>query len=114
MRRLVVSGAVAALASIAFAAPAAAAGSAVRTSHGDPFAACVGVGADPALGGVNNPGAEVNPHNAQLFATRYRAAFRDLGVRLRTMDAQRIDMQAVSPAPNYAYWADREPLADAS
>ncbi|HXM56222.1 MAG TPA: sialidase family protein [Candidatus Dormibacteraeota bacterium] len=50
----------AAVASLALAAPAAAAGAQVRTSHGDPFAACVGVGTDT-FGGVNNPGAEVEP-----------------------------------------------------
>jgi len=55
-----------------------------------------------------NPGAEVNPHNQMLARTRYHAAFTDLNVRLQTMDRERIDMQAVSPAPNYAYWADRE------
>jgi aminocarboxymuconate-semialdehyde decarboxylase len=54
----------------------------------------------------DNPGAEANPHNQHLFATRYRAAFTDVAVRLQTMDRQRIDMQVVSPAPNYAYWAD--------
>ena len=37
-------------------------------------------------------------------------AFRDINVRLHTMDRERIDMQAVSPAPNYAYWADEELL----
>jgi aminocarboxymuconate-semialdehyde decarboxylase len=57
---------------------------------------------------ANNPGADANPHNQHLFATRYRAAFTDIAVRMQTMDRQRIDMQVVSPAPNYAYWADRE------
>src|SRR4051794_40904395 len=56
----------------------------------------------------NNPGAEVNPHNAMLARTRYHEAFTDLNVRLQTMDRERIDLQAVSPAPNYAYWADQE------
>ena len=56
----------------------------------------------------NNPGAEPNPHNEHLFATRYRAAFSDIAVRMQTMDRQRIDLQVVSPAPNYAYWADAE------
>jgi aminocarboxymuconate-semialdehyde decarboxylase len=55
-----------------------------------------------------NPGAEVNPHNQQLARTRYDAAMRDINVRLHTMDRERIDMQAVSPAPNYAYWADED------
>src|SRR5215207_3094467 len=55
-----------------------------------------------------NPGGEANPHNAGLARTRYDAAFRDINVRLHTMDRERIDMQAVSPAPNYAYWADQE------
>ena len=53
-----------------------------------------------------NPGGEANPHNHHLARTRYDAAFRDIAVRLHTMDRERIDMQAVSPAPNYAYWAD--------
>jgi aminocarboxymuconate-semialdehyde decarboxylase len=57
---------------------------------------------------ASNPGAEANPHNQHLARTRYDAAFRDINVRLHTMDRERIDMQAVSPAPNYAYWADRE------
>jgi aminocarboxymuconate-semialdehyde decarboxylase len=56
---------------------------------------------------ASNPGAEANPHNQHLARTRYDAAFRDINVRLHTMDRERIDMQAVSPAPNYAYWADR-------
>ncbi len=54
----------------------------------------------------NNPGAEPNPHNEHLQRTRYHAAFTDLSVRLQTMDRQRIDMQVISPAPFYAYWAD--------
>src|SRR5437870_1901641 len=56
----------------------------------------------------NKPGAEPNPHNEHLQQTRYHAAFSDLGVRLQTMDRQRIDMQVVSPAPIYAYWADED------
>ena len=60
MKRFVVSGAIAAVFTMAFAGPAAAAGAQVQTSHGDPFAACVGVGTDT-FGGVNNPGAEVEP-----------------------------------------------------
>ena len=55
-----------------------------------------------------HPGAEQNAHNEHLFETRYRAAFRDMDLRLRTMDRQRIDMQVVSPSPNYAYWARQE------
>lgn len=55
-----------------------------------------------------NPGGEANEHNAMLGRTRYDMAFRDINVRLHTMDRERIDMQAVSPAPNYAYWADAE------
>jgi aminocarboxymuconate-semialdehyde decarboxylase len=55
---------------------------------------------------ANNPGAEANAHNQHLFATRYQAAFTDIAVRMQTMDSQRIDMQVVSPAPNYAYWSD--------
>lgn len=60
---------------------------------------------------ASNPGGEVNPHNHELARTRYTPAFRDVNVRLHTMDRERIDMQAVSPAPNYAYWAD-EALSD--
>src|SRR5512132_173532 len=56
----------------------------------------------------NNPGAEPNPHNEHLFATRYRAAFTDIAVRMQTMDRQRIDVQVVSPAPIYAYWASAD------
>src|SRR3954462_9844615 len=59
-------------------------------------------------GAAANPGGEANPHNHELARTRYDAAFRDINVRLHTMDRERIDMQAVSPAPNYAYWADPE------
>src|SRR5687768_2825429 len=55
-----------------------------------------------------NPGGDANPHNQELARTRYDAAFRDINVRLHTMDRERIDMQAVSPAPNYAYWANEE------
>jgi aminocarboxymuconate-semialdehyde decarboxylase len=55
---------------------------------------------------ANNPGADANLHNQHLFVTRYQAAFSDIAVRMQTMDRQRIDMQVVSPAPNYAYWAD--------
>jgi hypothetical protein len=65
MRRIALPGAVAALLAFALAAPASAAdaGGQVLTSHGDPFAACVGVGADPAANppGVDNPNAEVEP-----------------------------------------------------
>jgi aminocarboxymuconate-semialdehyde decarboxylase len=57
---------------------------------------------------ASNPGGEANPHNLRLARTRYDTAFRDINVRLHTMDRERIDMQAVSPAPNYAYWADQE------
>lgn len=60
---------------------------------------------------ASNTGGEVNPHNHELARTRYTPAFRDVNVRLHTMDRERIDMQAVSPAPNYAYWAD-EALSD--
>jgi aminocarboxymuconate-semialdehyde decarboxylase len=56
----------------------------------------------------NNPGAEPNPHNEHLFETRYRAAFTDIAVRMQTMDRQRIDLQVVSPAPIYAYWASAD------
>jgi aminocarboxymuconate-semialdehyde decarboxylase len=56
----------------------------------------------------NRPSGEPNAHNEYLQRTRYHAAFTDLNVRLQTMDRQRIDLQVVSPAPNYAYWADEE------
>src|SRR5437868_811666 len=56
----------------------------------------------------NQPRAQPNPHNEHLQRTRYHAAFTDLNVRLQTMDRQRIDMQVISPAPNYAYWADED------
>jgi aminocarboxymuconate-semialdehyde decarboxylase len=59
-------------------------------------------------GAPNAPGGEVNPHNQMLGRTVYHAAFTDINVRLQTMDRERIDMQAVSPAPNYAYWAGRD------
>jgi aminocarboxymuconate-semialdehyde decarboxylase len=59
-------------------------------------------------GAASNPGGEANPHNQQLARARYDAAFRDIDVRLHTMDRERIDVQAVSPAPSYAYWADAE------
>jgi hypothetical protein len=68
MRRLALSGAIAGLLALAFAAPASAAGGGqVLASHGDPFAGCVGVGADPAASppGVNNPNAEVEPFIAE-------------------------------------------------
>lgn len=62
MRRLALSGAFAAILAFAVSAPASAAGAGgqVLASHGDPFAACVGVGTDT-IGGVNNPNAEVEP-----------------------------------------------------
>jgi aminocarboxymuconate-semialdehyde decarboxylase len=47
-------------------------------------------------------------HNRTLMTTVYRPKFADLDVRLRAMDAMRIEMQAVSPAPLYHYWAGRE------
>lgn len=65
MRRIGFSGMFAALLAFALAAPASAAagGGQVLASHGDPFAGCVGVGADPGASppGVNNPNAEVEP-----------------------------------------------------
>src|SRR4051812_11940395 len=59
-------------------------------------------------GASNNPGAEPNPHNEHLMQTTYRPKFTDIDVRMQTMDRQRIDMQVVSPAPNYGYWAAPE------
>jgi len=64
MRRFALSGTIAVLVAFAFAAPAAASGGQVLASHGDPYAACVGVGTDP-FGGVNNPNAEVEPSIAE-------------------------------------------------
>ena len=46
--------------------------------------------------------------NRILMTTVYRQKIVDVEVRLRAMDAMRIDIQAVSPAPLYHYWADRE------
>src|SRR2546423_4507166 len=61
MRRLVLSGAIAAIVAFGIAGPASAAGARaqVLASRGDPFAACVGVGADGS--GLNHPNAEVEP-----------------------------------------------------
>src|SRR5207302_7847536 len=56
VQRFTMSAAIAVAVTLVVGAPAAAAGAQVRTSHGDPFATCVGVGS-----GVNNPGAEVEP-----------------------------------------------------
>ena len=47
-------------------------------------------------------------HNRTLMTTVYRSKFADVEVRLRAMDALGIDVQAVSPAPLYHYWAGRE------
>jgi predicted TIM-barrel fold metal-dependent hydrolase len=47
-------------------------------------------------------------HNRTLMTTIYRTRFAELEVRLRAMDAMRIDVQAVSPAPLYHYWAGRD------
>lgn len=47
-------------------------------------------------------------HNQTLMRTVYRPKFADVEVRLRAMDAMGIDVQAVSPAPLYHYWAGRE------
>ena len=46
--------------------------------------------------------------NRILMTTVYRQKFAEVEVRLRAMDAMRIDIQAVSPAPLYHYWADPE------
>ena len=47
-------------------------------------------------------------HNRKLITTVYMPKFADVEVRLRAMDAMGIDVQAVSPAPLYHYWAGRE------
>jgi aminocarboxymuconate-semialdehyde decarboxylase len=47
-------------------------------------------------------------HNRKLITTVYMPKFADVEVRLRAMDAMGIDMQAISPAPLYHYWAGRE------
>lgn len=47
-------------------------------------------------------------HNRRLMTTVYRPKFAGVDARLRAMDAMGIDMQAVSPAPFYHYWAGRE------
>ena len=69
---------------------------------------------DPAWSRANEEtaratGAESTERNRILMTTVYRQKFADVEVRLRAMDAMRIDIQAVSPAPLYHYWADREP-----
>jgi aminocarboxymuconate-semialdehyde decarboxylase len=53
-------------------------------------------------------GRESAERNRQLMATVYKPKFGDLDARLRAMDAMRIDVQAVSLAPFYHYWAGRE------
>jgi len=50
-------------------------------------------------------GAESAEHNRKLMATVYRAKFAGLDARLSAMDAMGIDVQAVSLAPIYHYWA---------
>lgn len=47
-------------------------------------------------------------YNRKLMTTVYRPKFADLEVRLGAMDAMGIDVQAVSIAPIYHYWAGRE------
>ncbi|MHB8381604.1 MAG: amidohydrolase family protein [Candidatus Binataceae bacterium] len=47
-------------------------------------------------------------YNRKLMATEYRTKFADLEVRLSAMDAMGIDVQAVSLAPIYHYWAGPE------
>ena len=48
-------------------------------------------------------------HNAALFREVYRDKLTDLDVRLADMDAQGVDMQALSLSPTqYYYWADAE------
>ncbi len=44
-----------------------------------------------------NPGGEANEHNQYLGRTRYDAAFRDISVRLHTMDRERIDNAGREP-----------------
>ena len=68
---------------------------------------------DPAWSRANEEtaratGAASTERNRILITTVYRQKFADVEVRLRAMDAMRIDIQAVSPAPLYHYWADRE------
>ncbi|HVA76549.1 MAG TPA: amidohydrolase family protein [Candidatus Binataceae bacterium] len=53
-------------------------------------------------------GRESVEHNRKLMATDYRSAFGDPDARLHAMDTMRIDVQAVSIAPFYHYWAGRE------
>jgi aminocarboxymuconate-semialdehyde decarboxylase len=53
-------------------------------------------------------GRESTDHNRKLMTTKYRPKFADVEVRLHAMDAMGIDVQAVSPAPLYHYWAGRE------
>ena len=68
---------------------------------------------DPAWSRANEEtaratGAASTERNRILMTSVYRQKFADVGVRLRVMDAMRIDIQAVPPAPLYHYWADRE------
>ncbi|MFZ1889396.1 MAG: amidohydrolase family protein [Candidatus Binataceae bacterium] len=53
-------------------------------------------------------GAESAEINRKLMATVYRPKFANLDARLGAMDAMGIDVQAVSLAPIYHYWADGE------
>ncbi|MGC1677670.1 MAG: amidohydrolase family protein [Candidatus Binataceae bacterium] len=53
-------------------------------------------------------GAESAEYNRKLMATVYRAKFAGVDSRLSAMDAMGIDVQAVSLAPIYHYWADIE------
>ncbi|MFZ0657288.1 MAG: amidohydrolase family protein [Candidatus Binataceae bacterium] len=53
-------------------------------------------------------GAASAEQNRKLMTTVYRAKFASLEARLSAMDAMGIDVQAVSLAPIYHYWAGRE------
>src|SRR5579864_3435478 len=54
-------------------------------------------------------GKESSEHNQRLMQTAYLAGLTRVEARVATMDAMRIDVQAVSPVPTqYHYWAERE------
>ena len=54
-------------------------------------------------------GKESSEHNQRLMQTSYLAGLTRVEARIASMDAMRIDVQAVSPVPTqYHYWAELE------
>ncbi len=54
-------------------------------------------------------GKESSEHNQRLMQTAYLAGLTRVEARIASMDAMRIDVQAVSPVPmQYHYWAEGE------